>query len=442
MQGKKILIVDDAPVNLRLLRAVLEGHDMQVVDALDGAQALEVLEHEPVEAIISDILMPRVDGYRLCQAVRKNERWRNLPFIFYSATYTSEGDEKLCYDLGGDKYLRKPAPPNVLMAALDEVMRATNQRAPGPVALSESEVTREYSERLVCKLEQKNQELEMRSEQLEQARSALEEANQGLDLRVRQRTAELELANQELEAFSYSVSHDLRSPLNHIGGFIDIVMRNCGDRLDETNLKHLQTARGAARKMADLISALLDLSRLGRADVEQTSVDLSALAAEIFEELKLSEPKRVAQVDIAPAMRVQGDRRLLRIVLTNLLGNAWKYSRKQPQARIEFGRFPNGQGDTYFVRDNGAGFDMAYVHRLFHPFQRLHGQYEFEGNGIGLATVRRILNRHHGRIWAESLERQGATFYFTIGELSADIQSGIIAPDSDRPAHKAAMAVS
>jgi signal transduction histidine kinase len=412
--GMKVLIVDDELINLKLLRAVLEGDNIEVVEAQDGTEALNMLGHHPVDAIISDILMPRMDGYRLCQEVRKSERWRNLPFIFYSATYTSENDEKLCYDLGGDRYLRKPSPAPLLLATLTELTATEERRWPIRTLLSEPEVTKEYSERLVCKLEQKNQELALRTEQLEKAQAELEQANRDLDRRVQQRTAELELANQELESFSYTVSHDLRSPLNHITGYIDLVLRGSAGQLDEANLKNLETVRTAARRMADLISALLDLSRLARAEVHFRTVDLSALATEVIGELQFSEPKRTVEVDIAPGLKGDGDPRLLRIVLTNLLGNAWKYSRKQPDARIQMGRIVRAEGDVFFVRDNGAGFDMAYVNRLFQPFQRLHGVYEFEGNGIGLATVRRILTRHNGKIWAESFDRKGATFYFTL----------------------------
>ena len=406
----KILIVDDVPSNLKLLRAVLEGEGIKVVEAADGVQALAVLEHESVDAIISDILMPRMDGYRLCQEVRKSERWRELPFIFHTATYISPSDEKLCYDLGGDKYLRKPAPAEALLSALREATSASRARPLTRAGLpSEFDVMKEYSQRLVSKLEDKNLDLE-------QAREALQQANLELESRVQQRTAELKAANHELEAFSHSVSHDLRAPLRHIGGYIDILMRDCAGQLDEANLKHLRTVRGAALTMGELIDALLELSNVTRAEIHRRPVDLSALAANVFAELQESDLKRVVKLDIAPGLNVTGDERLLRIVLVNLLGNAWKYSRNQPEARIEFGKIAGERADTYFVRDNGAGFDMAYAGKLFGAFQRLHGGHEFEGIGIGLATVKRIIHRHNGTIRAESINYQGATFYFTLGE--------------------------
>jgi light-regulated signal transduction histidine kinase (bacteriophytochrome) len=265
-----------------------------------------------------------------------------------------------------------------------------------------------YNERLVDKLKKKNQDLE-------QVRAALQEANRDLDWRVQQRTAELKVANHELEAFSYSVSHDLRAPLRHIKGYADILLRDCAGQLDETNLKHLRKVQGAALTMGELIDALLELSKVTCAEIHRRPVDLSALAAEVFAELQQSDLKRVVQMEITPGLNTDGDERLLRIVLTNLLGNAWKYSRKRPDSRIEFGKIAGGPAETYFVRDNGVGFDTAYAGKLFGAFQRLHGEEDFEGLGVGLATVRRIIQRHNGKIRAESINFQGATFYFTLG---------------------------
>jgi signal transduction histidine kinase len=416
----KVLIVDDGPVNRKLLRALLEIEGIAVIEAENGVEALETLGGQNLDAIISDILMPSMDGYRLCKEVRASEKWHDLPFIFYSATYTEAGDEKLCYDLGGDRYLRKPSSGKMILAALREVTQRNGTHPQSHAVLSEPEVTRKYNERLVRKLEEKNEDLALRTAQLEQAQARLEEINRDLDQRVRQRTAELEMANQELEAFSYSVSHDLRSPLNHIGGYIDMLVNNCAGKLDEESLKHLHVVRNAARRMGDLIHALMELSRVGRATLECRAVDLSAMANEILAELKRAEPARQVETCIAPGLVARADQHLMHAVLVNLLGNAWKYSSKRADACIEFGRLENASPDTFFVRDNGAGFDMKYIDRLFRPFQRLHTAYEFEGNGIGLATVRRVLSRHNGCIWAESKEGQGASFYFTLGPDGAD----------------------
>jgi signal transduction histidine kinase len=405
----KVLIVDDAPVNLKLLRAILETEGVEVAEAVDGLQALEVLEREKVDIIISDILMPQMDGYRLCQEVRKSERWRSVPFVFHTATYTSKDDEKLCYKLGGDAYLRKPASRSQILEVLAKWGGVPGIRPVGPAgSADEVDVMKEYNARLVSKLEEKNR-------QLEQARAALQQANQELEWRVEQRTAELGVANEELESFCSSVSHDLRAPIRHIGGYIDVLMRDCAGKLSEADLDHLRGALRAADSMSRLIDALLELSKVTRAEIRHRTVNLSEMAEEIVAELRTGEPARTVQVTVCPDITVAGDPVLLRVMMSNLLGNAWKFTRKQAAARIEFGRTREAGGNTYFVRDNGAGFDMAYVGKLFQPFQRLHGAFEFEGTGIGLATVRRIVQRHNGSIRGESLGRQGATFYFTLG---------------------------
>ncbi len=235
-----------------------------------------------------------------------------------------------------------------------------------------------------------------------------------LERRVAERTSQLELANKELEAFSYSVSHDLRAPLRSIDGFSQALLEDYADRLDPQGQEYLRRARAASQRMAELIDDLLNLARVARADLRREPVDLSAMARAIAGELQRSQPERRAAFVIADGLVASGDPRLLRVALVNLLGNAWKFTGKQPEARIEFGRTHRDGEPAYFVRDDGAGFDMAYVGKLFGPFQRLHGAAEFEGTGIGLATVQRIVHRHGGRVWAEGAVGRGATFYFTL----------------------------
>ena len=238
--------------------------------------------------------------------------------------------------------------------------------------------------------------------------------NAELEQRVRERTAQLEATNKELESFSYSVSHDLRAPLRSIDGFSQALLEDYGDRLDEEGQDYLRRVRLASQRMAQLIDDLLNLSRLTRAEMRREMVDLSALAREIAAELRRSQRQREATFVIAGGLVAEGDGRLLRIALENLLGNAWKFTAGRPHARIEFGATTDHDRPVYFVRDNGAGFDMAYADKLFGAFQRLHAVTEFEGTGIGVATVQRIIHRHGGRIWAEGAVDQGATFYFTL----------------------------
>jgi len=245
-------------------------------------------------------------------------------------------------------------------------------------------------------------------------RKKVEAGIQHLNEALAQRTAELEATNKELEAFAYSVSHDLRAPLRAIDGFSQALMEDYLDKLDEVGRDYLTRVQAAAQRMGELIDGLLGLARLARLELNRESVDLSALAALVAQRLREGDPNRDVEFSIAEGARVEGDRRLLEVALQNLLSNAWKFSAKQPRARIEFGaRRENGKR-VFFVRDNGAGFDMAYAGNLFGPFQRLHTHDEFEGHGIGLATVQRVIRRHGGRIWAEGEVGKGATFSFTL----------------------------
>ncbi|MFZ5659267.1 MAG: PAS domain S-box protein [Pseudomonadota bacterium] len=240
------------------------------------------------------------------------------------------------------------------------------------------------------------------------AEAAVQRLNAELERRVAERTA-------ELEAFSYSVSHDLRAPLRAIDGFSLVLLEDYGEALDAAGREHLTRVRRASQRMSGIIDAMLNLARLSRDALRREPLDLSARARDIAERLCQSEPARPVAFDIAGGLTATGDPRLLGAVLENLLGNAWKFTRKQADARIEFGAFAQDGQTVYFVRDNGAGFDMAYADKLFGAFQRLHSPGEFEGHGIGLATVARIIARHGGRIWAEGAVGRGATFYFTLG---------------------------
>jgi PAS domain S-box-containing protein len=238
--------------------------------------------------------------------------------------------------------------------------------------------------------------------------------NADLEQRVAERTALLQTANNELEAFSYSVSHDLRSPLRSLDGFSQALMEDYADKLDAEGLDSLRRIRRASQRMGHLIDDLLNLSRLTRAEMNRQRVDLSKIAQEVIEELRAGDPSREASIVIAEGLVADADPQLLRIALTNLLSNAWKFTAKRPDARIEFGSTGEKGNTEFFVRDNGVGFDMAHAGKLFGAFQRLHAMHEFPGTGIGLVTVQRVVHRHGGRIWAESAVNAGATFHFTL----------------------------
>jgi PAS domain S-box-containing protein len=238
--------------------------------------------------------------------------------------------------------------------------------------------------------------------------------NEELEERVADRTAQLQAANNELESFSYSVSHDLRAPLRHINGFSQALLEDYGARLDDEGKSYLNEVRGASSEMATLIDDLLQLARITRSEMTRERVDLSAVAVDVIDDLKKQEPDRIVTLEVHRDVFADCDRRLTRVVLVNLIGNAWKFTSKAEDARIEFGEIRLKEGSHFFVRDNGAGFDMAYADKLFGAFQRLHSRSEFEGTGIGLATAQRIVTRHGGKVWAESELGTGATFYFTL----------------------------
>lgn len=234
------------------------------------------------------------------------------------------------------------------------------------------------------------------------------------DETLRRHTAQLEAANAELDAFAYSVSHDLRAPLRSIDGFSQAVLEDYADRLDAQGVDYLRRVRAATQRMAALIDDLLNLARVSRSPMTIGAVDVSALAADLAAELVNGDAARRVELVIAPGLVARADAGLMRVVLQNLLGNAWKFTSRRPDARIEVGSVSVDGERAYYVRDNGAGFDMAYAANLFGAFQRLHGTAEFPGTGVGLATVQRIIHRHGGRVWAEAVIDRGATFYFTL----------------------------
>jgi signal transduction histidine kinase len=303
------------------------------------------------------------------------------------------------------------------------VIVLTRSDRSGPYTLDDQYLAQDVADRAALAIEnallvgELEERVALRTADLEDANQALRALQGELESLVEARTREkeaAEAANRELETFSYSVAHDLRTPLRAIHGFSSALLDDYGDTLDAGAKALLRRVNASAERMGHIIDALLSLARLSTFELRHETVDLAPVARAIVEQLRATEPGRSVQFVVPDSVWAHGDPGLLRAVLENLLGNAWKFTRNQADARIELGAAPSPEGMRYFVRDNGAGFDMAFADRLFAPFQRLHSPEQFDGDGVGLATVQRIVRRHGGRVWAEGKEQEGATFQFTL----------------------------
>ncbi len=382
-----ILLVDDQPANLLALEAMLQGLGQNLIKAESGRAALKSLLTHEFAVILLDVKMPDMDGFETAALIRQRDKSRDTPIIFLTAADKTHTEAVRGYAVGAVDYLVKPVVPEFVRSKVS----------------------------VFVELAKKTEQLRRQAEQLRQSEQASRELAETRAELVR----DLEHKNRELESFSYAVSHDLRAPLRRIEAFSRAVLESQGGRLDESGTRFFDRIQEASRQMSQLIDDVLHLSKVSRAELRQQEVDLSALVTATLERLRESEPARPLETRVRPGVVVSGDGQLLRIAIANLLENAWKFTARQPAARIEFGLTTVAGETTYFVRDNGAGFDMAYADRLFGPFQRLHLATEFPGSGIGLATVQRIIHRLGGRVWAEGLVGQGATFHFTLGRNRA-----------------------
>jgi two-component system, NtrC family, sensor kinase len=342
---------------------------------------------QSVDCILLDLVMPGLSGQETCRRIKGSAAWRDIPLIMHTALEEQaamiEG-----INAGADDYIAKSSDLEVLCARVRAQLRRRQ-------------------------FEDENRSIR---EQLLQKEVEVVAANSARELAEIRATFvdELKSKNIELEAFSYSVSHDLRAPLRSIDGFSKLLLDDHAGQLNAEGREYLHLVRESAQRMGELIDDLLLLSRVGRADLSRDPIDLSGIAKGVAEGLNKNDPDREVQWCIAGQLLVEADSGLMRVVFVNLLGNAWKFTAKVPAARIEVGTDQQEGVTVFFVRDNGAGFNMEYAEKLFSPFQRLHSEAEFAGTGIGLATVHRIVDRHGGRIWAEGSVDHGATFYFTI----------------------------
>jgi two-component system, sensor histidine kinase and response regulator len=378
--SSRLLILDDEAMHMRALCDTLEAEGYTTTGFTEPTQALAALREQSFDLVLTDLTMPGMDGIEFLQAAREIDV--NMVGIVMTGHGTIDS-----------------AVAAMKAGALDYILKPFTLRMIVPV------LTRALTVR----------SLRTENVQLRQAEETIRRMNANLERCVQERTRELIEANRELEAFSHSVSHDLRAPLRALDGFTSILADQYSDRLDERGRGYVQRVVDAVDRMRNLIEDLLRLSHVTGTELNRRDLDLSQLVHSIVDELRAQDPERQVTVEIAAGVKCNGDHRLLRIALENILGNAWKFTRNTPNASIEFGVEQLKEGTTYFIRDNGAGFNPDYGDRLFIPFRRLHSAAEFPGTGIGLSIVQRIVRRHGGRISAHGAVGKGAAFHFSLG---------------------------
>jgi two-component system, sensor histidine kinase and response regulator len=367
-----LLVVDDDATKRFALRTILSPLDENIIEASSGADALRQLLRNEFAVVLLDVRMPIMDGFETAQLIRQRPRSELTPLIFVTALDQAETDMGRGYNLGAVDFVFAPVVPAILRAKVTVFV-----------------------------------ELYRAQQELRRYRTQLETL-------VEERTIALTAINRELEAFSYSVSHDLRAPLVSFDGISQTLLEGYGDKLDERATDYLKRMREASQRMTSVFDGLQMLFRLTSGEMRREEVDITAMSNQIVVEMRAASPGSDVEVEVAPGILASADKRLVRILLTNLINNAWKFSALKSSPQIKIGREMVDGEARIFVRDNGVGFDMIDSHRLFGAFQRLHSQSEFPGAGIGLATARRIVNRHGGRIWAEGAVGEGATFYFVL----------------------------
>ncbi|SDU05750.1 hypothetical protein SAMN05444156_1712 [Verrucomicrobium sp. GAS474] len=414
-----ILIVDDREDKRLAISTVVAELGQNVVQAISGRDALRCLLQQDFAVILLDVNMPGMDGFETAFLIRQRKRLENVPIIFVTGISDTENHVSRGYSLGAVDYILTPVVPEVLRAKVSvfvELFKATQQ------IRRQAEYLRIARDDLEVRVRQRTAELgvandSLRSEIAERHRAEGEvrKLNGELEDRIRERTAELVAANGELETFTYSIAHDLRAPLRQIHGYAQILEEDCAESLSPEGLHYLHRISQRGRDMGQMVDDLLKLSLISKQEFERKEISLETLLQEARNALQPeTEGRRIEWTGTAlPPASVGAT--LMRQVFVNLLSNAIKYSRPRDPARIETGVTRRDGEEVIFIRDNGVGFDMKLADRLFGVFQRLHSSQNFEGTGVGLALVARIIRRHGGRIWAESEIDRGATFYFTLG---------------------------
>jgi signal transduction histidine kinase len=383
----RILLVDDSPDMLRFLVDQLsDAYNISL--AGNGEEGLARAKSEHPDLILSDIVMPVKDGYQLCRELKEDPQTSTIPIILLTAK-GSLSDKIEGLEQGADDYLTKPFSQEELRVRVVSLLQ---------------------KRRLQKEISDRNQRLEEQTQVLAQKNAEIEAARRVLEAKAEA----LARSNVDLSAFSYSVSHDLQAPLRAIEGFAGILVEEHAGRMDPDGLQYLDVIRRNIKQMNQLIEDLLNFSRLGQQNLTAQAVDMDGLARSVVDELKFAMPHRTPHVTVHSLAPALGDRALLYQVWLNLISNAVKYTRPRSIPLIEVGGNQEGNHNRYYVKDNGVGFDMRFADQLFKVFQRLHSAKEFEGTGVGLALVERLIHRHGGRVWAEGKLNEGATFYFTL----------------------------
>ncbi len=395
-----ILLVYDRPENLLILEEILGTTDQNLV-AKSGEEALKQVLETDFAAILLDVQMPGIDGFETAALIRQRRQTTNTPIIFITAESQTNETMLKGYGLGAVDFLFKPIVPDILRTKVKVFANLFTMR--------------QEIETNAQRINAINQQLELEIMERSRAQAEVMKLNRLLEEKIQ----ELALSNKEMEAFSYSVSHDLRAPLRSIDGFSLMLLEEYTEKLDETEKSYLHRIRAASQRLEQIIDDLLHLFRIMRNDMRLEPIDLSGLVRSISGKFQDASPNRKVELIAAPNVMVMADMNLIRLAMENLVDNAWKYTSKKTNARIEFGVDSRGaelanQKTLCFIKDNGAGFDMSLSDKLFTPFQRLHPESQFPGTGIGLAIVQRIIHRHGGDIRAEAEVGKGAIFYFTL----------------------------
>jgi signal transduction histidine kinase len=364
LKGHCVLIIDDDPANLGAISGYLGHIGIEVLVARDGPSGLEKARYARPDLILLDVRMPGANGFEICNCLKADQGTKEIPVIFMTAL--TETEHKVQgFKAGGVDYITKPLQFEEVLARVATHLQLSDLRK---------------------RLEQK----------------------------VRQRTCELEASNKELEGLCHSMSHNLRAPLRHIDGYVELLLSSCRAGLSDKDLHYLETVASSARQMGVLLDDLLQFLHTGQAKMQQMSIDMNQALQEALAPIQETSDGRAIEWVIGELPSIRGDYSQIRQVWTNLLGNAVKYTQSKETARIEVSGYDGDHETIFVVSDNGVGYDMQYADKLFGVFQRLHSQEEFEGTGIGLAAVQLIISRHGGRVWAEAEPNRGATFYFSL----------------------------